>query len=91
MGVRPRGIGVKASKVRVTLDLSPALYSRLERLVVASDADSKSSVLRDAISLLEYVAQGVARGDRFFKESPSGERIEVVFLGIGIDPTKGGA
>lgn len=69
-------------KVRITVDLSPALFDRLERLTELLGAESKATVIRDALRLLEYVAEQTAEGGRFFREAPNGEKEALVFLGI---------
>jgi Arc/MetJ-type ribon-helix-helix transcriptional regulator len=61
-------------KVRITVDLSPQLFERLERLTDLVGAESKATVVRDALRLLEYFAERSAEGDRFIRESSSGER-----------------
>lgn len=72
----------KEPKVRVTVDLSPALYERLERLTELVGAESKATVIRDALRLLEYIAQETAAGSRFLRESSGGEKEALVFLGV---------
>ena len=69
-------------KVRITVDLSAALYERLKRLTELLGAESKATVIRDALRLLEYVAEETADGRRFFREAPGGEKEALVFLGI---------
>jgi len=69
-------------KIRITVDLSPALFERLERLTELMGAESKATVIRDALRLLEYVAEQTAEGHRFFRETPAGEKEALVFLGL---------
>jgi len=69
-------------KVRITVDLSPALYARLERLTDLLGAETKATVVRDALRLLEYVAEETADGRRFFREAPNGDKEALIFLGI---------
>ncbi len=69
-------------KVRITVDLSPALYERLERLTELLGAESKATVIRDALRLLEYLAEETSDGRRFFRQAPGGEKEALVFLGI---------
>lgn len=76
-----KGLG-EGRKVRITVDLSPALFERLERLTDLLGAESKATVVRDALRLLEYVAEQTAEGRRFFRETPDGEKEALVFLGI---------
>jgi metal-responsive CopG/Arc/MetJ family transcriptional regulator len=72
----------EARKIRITVDLSPALFERLERLTDLLGAESKATVVRDALRLLEYVAEQTAEGRRFFRDTPTGEKEALVFLGI---------
>jgi Arc/MetJ-type ribon-helix-helix transcriptional regulator len=77
-----KGVGDER-KVRITVDLSPTLFERLERLTELLGAESKATVVRDSLRLLEYVAEQTAEGCRFFRETPDGEKEALVFLGIG--------
>jgi metal-responsive CopG/Arc/MetJ family transcriptional regulator len=72
----------KGRKIRITVDLSPALFERLDRLTILLGAESKATVIRDALRLLEYLAEETSQGRRFFRERPSGEKEALVFLGI---------
>jgi Arc/MetJ-type ribon-helix-helix transcriptional regulator len=76
---------VKGRKIRITVDLSQALFERLERLTALIGAESKATVIRDALRLLEYVAEQTADGHRFFRETPNGDKEVLVFLGIEAD------
>ncbi len=71
----------KERKVRITVDLSPQLFGRLERLTELVGAESKATVLRDALRLLEYFAEHSSQGDRFYREAPNGDREALVVFG----------
>jgi len=68
-------------KTRVTLDLSPQFYQRLEELESLVDAQSKAEVIRNALQLYEYMAQKSKDGWTFCETSPSGDEKGIVFLG----------
>ncbi len=42
-------------KVRLTLDVTPEFYERLEKLERKTEADSKANLIRQALQLYEYV------------------------------------
>ena len=73
---------MKERKIRITVDLSPALFERLEHLTNLMGAESKATVIRDALRLLEYVAEQTSEGYRFFRETPTGEKEALVFVGL---------
>lgn len=50
--------------MRLTLDLSPAMIEKLDKLVVSMDAASKSEVLRKGIALMKIAMDAKARGER---------------------------
>ena len=66
------------TKVRVTLDLTPELNDRLDRLTELVGASSKADAIRDALRLLEYVAKRHDEGYEFLQRK--GERTEVIPL-----------
>lgn len=71
------------SKIRITLDLSEPLYHRLERLERLIQAESKASLLRQALQLLEYVAERSLEGWTFRAVAPDGSTSEtIVFVGV---------
>lgn len=55
-------------KIRITIDLTPDLFERLEKLAELTGAASKADVVRDAIHLYGFLAknqvEGVAFGTR---------------------------
>lgn len=65
-------------KIRVSLDLRPATFERLVVLEALLDLDSKAAVLRQAIQLLELLAQRVAKGSRVILKDPDGNESEVL-------------
>ena len=71
----------KREQVRVTLDLSPQLYSRLVSLEEEVDADSKAQILREALRLYEYLVKRSTEGVAFQAVLPDGEKESIVFLG----------
>ncbi len=74
-------------KVRVTLDLSPSFYERLEQLEQQVDAGTKANVIRQALQVYEYLAQKTVEGYTF-KAVDKDEREErIVFLGAGPAPS----
>jgi hypothetical protein len=72
---------VKASekKTRVTLDLTPDFYRRLEDLEAVVGAESKAGLIREALQLYEYVAQKVKDGYTFKIQKGADEK-ELVFF-----------
>ncbi len=72
-------------KIRVTLDLTPEFYSRLNDLEDLVGAESKASVIRQALQLYEYVAKRTVQGWKFRAVSEQGGEEGIVFLG-GVPP-----
>jgi hypothetical protein len=70
-----------SKKVRITLDLSPQFYSRLEELERRTDADSKAHLLRQALQLYEYIITKTLEGYSFRAVSKDGSEETLVFLG----------
>ena len=70
-----------ATKRRVTLDLTPEFYERLEQLERLVEADSKASVIRQALQLFEYIAKRTRQGDQFRAVTRDGQEETLVFLG----------
>ncbi len=67
-------------KVRVTLDLTPAFYERLEDLERLVEGGSKANVIRQALQLYEYIAQK-SRNGWDFRAVKNGDEETIVFLG----------
>ena len=72
-------------KTRVTLDLTPQFYERLEKLEELVGAQSKANVIRQALQLYEFIAIRSLRGDRFKAIPKTGEEEAVVFFGLQSD------
>lgn len=68
-------------KIRMTLDLTPQFYDRLQELERLVDAESKASVIRQALQLYEYIAKRTRDGHTFKAMSPAGEEETLVFIG----------
>jgi len=84
----------KPKKTRITLDVSPQFNERLERLQEIVDADSKASLIRQALQLYEYLAHRTVEGCTF-KMIKDGTETEIPFLGpapgrVGITPGDSG-
>ena len=69
-------------KVRVTLDLTPPFYERLQQLESLVDGGTKANVIRQALQLYEFVAHRTLEGWSF-KAVKDGEEETMVFLGAG--------
>ena len=74
-------------KVRVTLDLSPPFYERLEQLEQLVDAGTKANVIRQALQVYEYLAQKTLDGHTFKAVGKDGQEETIVFLGAGPSPS----
>jgi metal-responsive CopG/Arc/MetJ family transcriptional regulator len=66
-------------KIRVTVDLSADLNDRLEKLTEMLGAPSKADTIRDALRVLEYLAERHHDGFEFMQRK-KGHNIEVVPL-----------
>lgn len=66
------------SKIRVTVDLTQELYDRLERLTELTGAGSKADTVRDALRVLEFLADRHQQGFEILQRK--GDRTEVVPL-----------
>ena len=71
-------------KIRVTLDLTPEFYGRLEKLEKLVDAGSKAQLIRQALQLYEYVAKRSVAGCKFRTVHQDGNEESIIFLGPGI-------
>jgi len=68
-------------KIRLTLDVSPEFYERLEALERKTDASSKANLIRQALQLYEYVVmRTVDEGKEIVVRDPSDHRERVVEL-----------
>lgn len=66
-------------KIRVSIDMTPKFYHRLEELERLVEGESKASVIRQALQLYEYVAKRYLEGAKF-KVSKGGEEQEIAFF-----------
>jgi hypothetical protein len=66
-------------KTRLTLDLTPDFYRRLEDLEALVRSESKAGLIREALQLYEYVAQKVKEGYTFKIQKGADEK-ELVFF-----------
>jgi hypothetical protein len=66
-------------KTRITLDLTPDFYKRLEDLEALVEAESKAGLIREALQLYEYIAQKVKEGYTF-KMQKGDEEKEIIFF-----------
>lgn len=72
----------KEEKIRLTLDLSPQFYNRLEQLERAVEAGSKANLIRQALQLYEYVAKRAAEGCDFRIVDKEGSEEKIVLLDL---------
>lgn len=72
---------VKPKKIRITLDLTPQFYERLEQLEDLVEAESKSTLIRDALQVYEYLAKKTTEGFEFRVVDKNGKEGKIVFLG----------
>jgi hypothetical protein len=67
-------------KIRMTLDMSPDFYKRLNDLTTLVEGKSQAHVIREALRLYEYIAQNHEQGSTFFARSANGQEKEIVFF-----------
>jgi hypothetical protein len=65
-------------KIRVTLDMAPEFYKRLEALEKLVGADSKAGLIRDSLKLYELVARMTLNGATIKAVTESGEKPLVI-------------
>jgi hypothetical protein len=75
------------SKIRVSLDLSPSFFERLQALEDLTQ-ESKSGVIRQALQLYEYVVQKTTEGYSFKAVNPQGKEESLVFFGSFVPAAK---
>ncbi len=78
----------ESEKKRITLDVTPEFYERLEHLERSVQARSKAEVIRDALQLYEYVADRQQAGWRFQARTEAGEIETLVFLDLPTQVTR---
>src|SRR5262245_30073846 len=76
-----KGTQKTQDKVRITVDLSPEFYARLESLTAFIGAESKAQVVREALRLYEYVVHRYLAGDEFLSRTKDGVEKTIVLLG----------
>lgn len=70
-------------RIRITLDLTKNSYERLQRLEEMIEVTSKADVVRQALQLLEFVAEKKSEGYTFNMTAPKGgPHVIVPLLGI---------
>ena len=69
-----------SKKVRLNLDMPPAVKERLEILRDSTHADSMSEVVRRALAVYEFVARESERGCQVYSRDEKGDetRIELI-------------
>jgi hypothetical protein len=82
MGNTPMTIVPKEKPVRITVDLSPKFYKRLEALEELVDASSKADVVREALRLYEYLVQKHMNGAEFQLVEHGQPKTVVLFKGM---------
>ena len=70
----------KPTKKRLTLELRPEAFDRLTELEQLVDAESKASVLRQALQLYEHVARELNAGSTFHIKRSDGSSAELLLL-----------
>lgn len=77
----------EVKRKRVTLDLTPEAFDRLQAIEEMVGADSKASVIRQALQLYEYLAKRSLKGHLIKATGPEGQEETLVFFGSNIPPT----
>ena len=67
-------------KVRITLDLSPEFYKRLEQLTAMADAETKAEVIREALRLYEFVIKQREQGATFTIRQADGSEKDILLM-----------
>lgn len=70
------------NKKRITLDVTPEFYDRMETLQATMGEVTKAQMVCLSLQLLEYVAKQRADGVQFFERDSDGRLREVVFIGL---------
>ena len=68
-------------KIRITLDLTPDLYDRLERLEATAQAGSKATLIRDALRVYEFIVNKTIEGCGFKMVNKRGKEETLIFVG----------
>jgi len=73
----------KVKPVRISVDLPPRSFDRLEQLEKTVGASSKADVVREALKLYEYLVGLAVRGSDFQVVNKTGEtKTLVLFTGL---------
>ena len=72
----------KDNNIRLTLDISPAFYARLEKLSTLVDVKTKTDLIRQALQLYEYMAKKTASGHTFRLVGRDGREENLVFFAL---------
>lgn len=75
-----RGTLKDGKPIRITVDLSPAFYDRLERIEGLTGAASKAEVVREALQLYEYLVTRTVAGAEFQVIEKNKERKTLVIF-----------
>lgn len=67
---------------RLTIDLSPAAWDRLDRLKELTEAGTKTGVIQQALQLLEFAVDAGQRGHVMLDKAPDGNVERLAILGI---------
>jgi hypothetical protein len=60
-------------KIRLTIDVTPEFYERLERLEKRTEVGSKATLIRQALQLFEYFVLKTEEGKEIVIRTPSGD------------------
>jgi hypothetical protein len=80
------------AKTRLTVDLKPRHYARLEELEKLVEADSKAELVRTALQLYEFIARRIAKGSRITLTTKDGKEETLLLFPMPLpvpEPTKG--
>ncbi len=75
----------KDKPIRITVDLSPRFYERLERVEKLVGSTSKAEVVREALRLYEYLVTQASRGAEFQVVEAGSDRPKALVLFTDVD------
>ena len=67
-------------RVRISLDLTPSFYERLEALEKLTESESKAAVIRQALQVYEFISRRTLEGCSFRAVRPDGTAENLVFF-----------
>jgi hypothetical protein len=76
--------------IRITVDLKPKFYKRLEALEELVGASTKAEVIREALQLFEFMATKAAAGCEFKIVENGEDKAILMFGGLTEAATAGG-